>query len=261
MYCPLELVIVRHGESAYNALKKVRNMSPLYKRFLEEYQKDWRSFQTQTLAVAVKQEFFLGVSQHNTPIIEVGKEQARITGANLKNEILLPEAIFVSPSPRTRDTFSCMKEGWPELGEVREVYYDERVREQEHGLVTLFNDLKVFFALNPWQRELHDVDGDYFYRFPNGENVPETNFRIGLWLDMLKKKFRGKRVLVVSHHRSILSMRVCIEGLSPEEFVRLDKAEKPLNCGVTIYRKEPRQGKSGRLVLQCYNKKLYDDRL
>lgn len=255
---PSSLIIVRHGESRYNELKKVRNISPLYRRFIEEYESDWRSLQTQTLALAVKREFYLNVSQHNTPIVEAGKEQARTTGANLKNEILLPEVVFVSPSPRTGLTFECMKEGWPELGEVSEVYFDERIREQEHGLITLFSDLKVFFALNPWQRELYDVDGDYFFKFPNGENVPAVNLRIGLWLDMLNKKFQGKRILVVGHHRSILSMRVLIEGLSPEEFVRLDNFEKPLNCGVTMYRKEPARGKSGRLVLQCYNKKLYE---
>lgn len=254
---PSELSIVRHGESAYNALKKIKEKDPLYQRFQEAYSKDWQSIEAQGLALAVKQKFSLGVSQHYTPITEEGKRQARVTGTNCKMEMRLPDVAFVSPCPRTRDTFDCMKEGWPELGEVP-VYFDERIREQDHGLLTLFNDSRVFFALNWWQRELHDMDGEYFFKFPNGENGPETRQRVSLWLDMVKKKFADKRVLVVSHHRAILIMRAEIEGLSPEEFVRLDRDEKPVNCGVTVYRKEPARGKSGKLALHCYNKKLYD---
>ncbi|MFY9457744.1 MAG: histidine phosphatase family protein [Candidatus Spechtbacterales bacterium] len=259
MGCLSKLVIVRHGESKYNALKKIKENDPLYKQFRASYDRDWQSLETRTLALAVKQKFFLGVSQHYTPITEEGKRQARVTGANLKREMLLPDAVFVSPSPRTRDTFECIKEGWPELAEVGNVYFDERIREQEHGLLTLFNDSKVFFALNPWQRDLHDLDGEYFFKFPNGENVPATNLRVGLWFNEVKEKFARKVVLVVSHHRAILSMRTVIEGLSPEEFVRIDRDAKPLNCGVTVYKKVPVCGKSGRLALQCYNKKLYDD--
>ncbi len=257
MRCPAEVAIVRHGESAYNALKTIRDNDPLYKQFRAAYDKDWRSLDAQTLALAVKYKYYPGVSQHYTPIIDEGKRQAKSTGANLKKEMPLPDIVFVSPSPRTQDTFDCMKDGWPELGRVG-VYFDERIREQEHGLVTLFNDMKVFFALNPWQRDLHDVDGEYFFKFPNGENVPDTNLRVGLWLNEVKEKFAGKVILAVSHFRAILSVRTVLEKLSPEEFVRIDREEKPINCGVTMYRKSPRHGKSGELVLEYYNKKLYD---
>lgn len=257
MLCPMELIFVRHGESAYNALKKRRARDPLYQRFRESYDRDWRSIETQGLAIGVKRKFFLGVSQHDTPITRMGREQAKAMAGNLRNEIALPDVVYISPSPRTKDTFESMKEGWPELEGV-EVHLDERIREQEHGLVTLYNDLRAFFALNWDQRELYDVAGEYFYKFPNGENVPDVNLRLGLWLEMLWEKFYGRRVLAVSHHRLILAARVLLEDLPPEEFVRLDDAEKPSNCGVTIYRKEPAHGRFGKLVLSCYNKKLCD---
>lgn len=257
LLCPSSLIFVRHGESEYNALKKRRARDPLYQRFRESYDKDWQSIETQGLALGVKRKFFLGVSQHDTPITSAGKKQAKAMARNLKNEIALPDVAFISPSPRTKDTFNAMKEGWPELGGV-EIHLDEHIREQEHGLVTLYNDLRAFFALNWDQRELYDVAGEYFYKFPNGENIPDVNLRLGLWLAMLREKLYGKRVLAVSHHRLILAARVLLEDLCPEEFVRLDDVEKPSNCGVTIYKKDPPRGRFGKLVLACYNKKLCD---
>jgi IS5 family transposase len=61
----------------------------------------------------------------------------------------------------------------------------------------------------------------------------------------------------VTHHLTILSFRANYERLSPEEFIRLDEHEKPVNCGITVYRGDPNQGKDGKLVLQIYNKKFY----
>jgi len=250
--------IVRHGRSEFNELGPKKNRDPLYRKFSEAYNLDWRSQETFRLALAVKQKFFLPYSQNHTPITEEGMRQARIAGAGLKDVISLPDAVVISPSPRTMDTFECMKEGWPELGEVREVFCDERIREQEHGFMTLFNDMKVFFALHPWQRELYELDGDYFFRFPNGENAPDAKLRLGLWLEDMRKRFANKYVLAVAHFRIILCLRMILEGFDSEEFTRIDREEGPINCGVTMYRKEPARGKFGKLGLVCYNKKLYD---
>jgi hypothetical protein len=43
----------------------------------------------------------------------------------------------------------------------------------------------------------------------------------------------------------------------PEELLRIDEDEKPLNCGVTVYRGDPQAGRSGRLVLNRYDVKPY----
>jgi hypothetical protein len=54
-----------------------------------------------------------------------------------------------------------------------------------------------------------------------------------------------------------LSFRANYERLPPEEFLRIDEEEKPLNCGVTLYQGDPKAGSNGRLVLDQYNVKLY----
>lgn len=61
----------------------------------------------------------------------------------------------------------------------------------------------------------------------------------------------------ITHHLSILSIRADLERLSADEFIRLDKEEKPINLGVTLYKGDPNQGTDGKLILEAYNVKLY----
>jgi broad specificity phosphatase PhoE len=79
---------------------------------------------------------------------------------------------------------------------------------------------------------------------------------ISLWVNTLIREYAGKRVLAVTHHLTILAIRAQLERLGPEEFIALDRNEKPINCGVTIYRGDPNQGEDGRLILAQYNQKL-----
>lgn len=258
--CPSLLTFIRHGESESNATTKRKNRDLVYKQFLAAYKSDWQSLETRTLAFAVKQKFFAGMGQNDAMLTEEGKKQAKETGARLREEGLLdvPDAVFFSKAARTRETFECMAQGWPELGSAILMPPDNRLREQEHGLITIYSDLRVMFAICPEQRQLHDAEGEYFYKFPNGENVPDAELRAGLWLEDIRRRFAGRHVMVFSHFRTIFAIRMLLEGLSPQEFIRINKEDGPINCGVTVYRKEPARGKSGKLVLECYNKKLYD---
>jgi broad specificity phosphatase PhoE len=131
--------------------------------------------------------------------------------------------------------------------------YDDRVREQEHGLSLLYNDWRVFQTMHTEQKELRDLMGPYWYQYPNGESVPMVRDRLRLVTDTLIREYSGANVWIVSHHITKLAFRANLERLSPEEFIRLDTMEKPVNCGVTIYRGTPMLGKNGKLVLESYN--------
>jgi broad specificity phosphatase PhoE len=138
---------------------------------------------------------------------------------------------------------------------------EERIREKSPGLAALYNDWRVFNILHPEQKRYRDLFknlADYWYAYPNGENVHHARELIRAWVNTLVREYAGKKVLAVSHHLTILAIRAQLERLGPEEFVALDRNEKPINCGVTIYRGDPDQGEDGRLVLAKYNEKLYD---
>jgi broad specificity phosphatase PhoE len=256
MKWPNTLYLIRHDTSAYNVLRAAKAGDPLYDRFLKEWEKDYRSAATRELAEQVNAAFALRTSDSATPLADSEGKQASMTGERLRHEATIPDVIFVSPYRRTLETLAHLTEGWPELATVR-VYRDERIREQEHGLSLLYNDWRVFQTFHPEQRLLREQEGRYWYRHPQGENVPDVRLRNHSWLDTLIRGFSGQNVLVVTHHLNILATRANLERLDADEFVRLDQEEAPINCGVTLYRGHAELGENGRLVLEYYNRKYY----
>ncbi|MDB5163592.1 MAG: hypothetical protein JWS12_209 [Candidatus Saccharibacteria bacterium] len=261
MKWPESLTVVRHGESAYNALKAAKQANPTYQEFLEAYE-DRRQDPDRARALAHAllddETMVLNCGDHDTPLTERGLEQSRKTGKNLSKLIKLPDVIFVSPYDRTNQTLDAMAIGWPELRAVKTVE-EERLREQEHGLALLYNDWRIFHVLHPEQEKLYDKNGPYWYRYPQGESVPDVRERNRSWLVTTTRDYHEQNVLAVTHHLLKLSLRANLERLGADEFQRLDQEEKPINGGVTIYRGHPELGRDneGKLLLDLYNEKLY----
>lgn len=256
MKWPESIMLIRHGQSEYNALRDKKAHDPFYQAFLKVYAKG-PSLELVHMARIIRDRFALNVSDYGTPLSELGHRQAHTTGASLRlAETQVPDVILVSPYLRTRQTLDNLTAGWPELAACKTVV-DDRIREQEHGLSLLYNDWRVFHALHPEQRELRKLMGPYWYTYPQGESISMVRDRSRSITDTLIREYAGKRVLLVTHHVTILSIRANYERLSPEQFIHLDENEKPVNCGVTLYRGDPAQGRNGKLALEYYNKKLY----
>ncbi len=263
MKWPKEWWLFRHIISRYNEMKEQRENDDLYKQFRAAYDKDWRSAETRALAMEVRSKFALMVSDSSTPGTDLGKAQAVEVGRHLSGITEIPDKIIISPYLRAQETLAGIAQGWPELArriEVDERYVkvDEKLREQEHGLATLYNDRRVFFVFHPEQRELFDLEGHYRYRYPNGENIPSVRERASLEIDSVIRNYSGKRIFTIAHHLMNLSMMGEIENWDEKEFLRMDKEEKPLNCGATLYQGDSSLGENGRLIRQFYNECYYD---
>lgn len=256
MKWPAELVIVRHAQSEYNTLRGMKSSDPLFAEFCQAYEKDYRSSKARKLAVAVRAKYSLGVSDAETRITTKGGSMAIETGDQLKKKIELPHVIFVSPYSRTQETLGHMKVKWPELEGVKTIHED-RIREQEHGLSLIYNDWRVFHVMHPEQKELRELQGPYWYQYPQGESASQVRDRIRSFLATITREYSGQRVMLITHHLTILSIRATLERLTPHQFIHLDEKEKPVNCGVTIYRGNPAVGREGRLELVQYNSQLY----
>ena len=254
MKWPASLTLVRHDVSTYNEIRGKRKDDPLYLQFLKT-RKEGSFEEIRRLALLVKEKFALKVGDADTPLADKEGRQAYQTGLALSSGEV-PDVIFVSPYKRALDTLKHITRGWPALEKVK-VYEEERIREQEHGLALLYSDWRVFHALHPEQKELYEMEGPYWYRYPQGENVPDVRDRNRSWLTTLTRDFAGKHIFSVQHHLNILATRANLERLGAREFLHLDKHEKPINCGVTVYRGFPSQGANGRLVLESYNTKYY----
>lgn len=256
MKWPLDVTLIRHGQSAYNVLREEKNRDPEYREFKRAFNRDHLSPKTLELAEVMRKRYALKTSDYGTPLTTLGILQGKRTGAQLHKVIPLPDVVLCSPYDRTVGTHRALCEGWPELSDVKCILED-RIREQEHGLSLLYSDWRLFHTFHPQQKELHDLLGPYWYQYPQGESVSEVRERFRDVLSMLIREYAGMRVLMVTHHLTILSARANIERLSPIEFIELDRHQKPINCGVTRYLGRPDLGSDGRLVLDFYNKKLY----
>ncbi|MDB5194506.1 MAG: hypothetical protein JWN50_520 [Parcubacteria group bacterium] len=255
MKWPKWLMMIRHDTSAYNALRGKKENDPLYQEFLKYWESDPDSKEARGLARAVQKKFALGVGDAETALADAEGRQAFETGVALSRGEL-PDIVFVSPYKRAVLTLDHITRGWPALAEIEPIE-EERVREQEHGLALLYNDWRVFHVLNPEQKRLRDIEGPYWYRYPQGESVPDVRARNRDWLRTVTRDFSDKRILVVTHHLNILAMRANLDRLSAEDFIRLDEKEKPINCGVTLYRGHPDLGSDGKLLLDYYNVRHY----
>jgi broad specificity phosphatase PhoE len=250
-------MLIRHGQSAYNVLRAKKQNDPLYIEFKARYKAGDSSPSMLELARKVKEKYALGIGDHRTPLTLEGEQQAIVTGEILCSENKpLPDVVIYSPYLRTIQTLEGLCTRWPELRTVRHVE-DDRIREQEHGLSVIYNDWRVFHTFHREQRELKDLQGNYWYQYPQGESVAQVRDRVRSMLTTLVREYSGKRVLMVTHHLTILSIRATIERLTPEGFLKLDKKDKPLNCGVTEYVGDPNKGHDGKLILESYNRKLY----
>lgn len=260
MKWPNTLTVVRHGESAYNVLKDLKNQDPDYVEFKKAYyrrKKDPERARELASKLVDSGAFILGVGEHDTAMTENGHLQAEVTGKRLSAEVELPDVIIVSPYDRTVNTLGHMAVGWPELIKVKRVE-DDRLREQEHGLSGLYNDWRVFQVLHPEQDALRSIQGPYWYRYPQGENVPDIRERARSMVTTISRDYNEQNVMVITHHLWILALRANLERLDVPGYTDLDTNHKSINCGVTIYRGDPSQGSDGKLILDTYNEQLYD---
>jgi len=253
---PLWMMLIRHDVSVYNELREKKQSLPLYQHFLAAWNRDKEAADTRALALEVYEKIALNMGDAKTPLAEAHGRRPFEVGQCLRRGGEVPDVIFVSPYDRTLATLEHLMRGWPELRKVK-VFEEERIREQEHGLALLYNDWRIFETLHPEQRLLRRIEGVYWYRYPQGESMPDVRDRNRAWTNSVIRDFAGKRVLAVTHHLNILGIRANLERLSAKQFIEIDEHDKPINCGVTLYRCDPTQGTNGHLVLEYYNRRMY----
>jgi 2,3-bisphosphoglycerate-dependent phosphoglycerate mutase len=243
------LIIVRHGVSTYNHSKTARELDPEYIAFRAAYDKGFQLPECVSLAKTLRMRLREGHHESETPLLADLHSHAVETGRGLSQQDV-PDLIIVSPYRRTRQTLEQMTIGDPRLAEVPLVI-DERIREREHGVMPDYGDKRIFFVNHPEQRVLFEA-GEYDYRYPGGENIEDVKIRVSDWLRDMREQHAGKRILAVTHHETILVKRMVLEGLGKEDFLRIDRDNKPKNCGVTTY-----QNRGNGLDLVSYNQVYY----
>ncbi len=211
---PALLVLVRHGQSQRNVVKK-RN-----RYYLDDESRR-----------SVK-----GVPDHLIALTDEGRRQAEETGRALRDTFDAFDYVFHSGYTRTIETAEQLLAAYPEDERARMVVRHHLfIRERDGGHTYDMTDAEAAAAF-PWLQEYWTTFGPFFSRPPGGESLAQVCERVYAFLQKMARTMAGRRVLVVSHGGTIWCLRYVLEGWSYEEAARRFNAEPMRNCAVTSYR-------------------------
>ncbi len=207
---PLDLVIVRHGQSEANLVQRdekngVRNpqLKPIYDR---------PDFQQR--------------------LSDEGAGEAEIAGAWLRKHGLDPadfDERYVSPFYRTMETAALLG------GTACEWLPEVRIIERDWGIygATPLSERPEMFPLTHERRSKQS----FFTRYDNGESMSDVIYRVRDFIGTLDREMGDQRVLAVSHGELMWAMRFVIERMLPEQWQKLDldKSLRIGNCCILWY--------------------------
>ena len=216
---PLTLVFVRHAESSRNAA----------------IPKGRLNFQT------LNELARYGIADHKLPLTTHGREQAITIGGYLRRILhIMPDVIINSGYLRTIQTTDCLDYSHYNIPIVSNLSW----REREGGYTHLMIESDVEKYL-PYINKYWEETGNLFACPAGGKSLLEVlEQRVRPALYDLHRDFAGKTVLVVTHGNTIRCCRIHLDGMNiieADQFVNTETTSD--NCGITIYRYDPYQGK------------------
>ncbi len=161
--------------------------------------------------------------------LDRGEPQAILTGEWLK--LVIPEFdhIFVSPYKRPIRTAELIFPDWHDF-EI-----DERIREIDFGFLDGLS-LKARKKVYADAERSMKLNGKYYGKRPNGENIPDMLIRARMFLSMLHREHCGERIAIVCHADMIGAFRCALEHLTEQQYLDYDKNRPIENASVLIYR-------------------------
>lgn len=120
-------------------------------------------------------------------LTKLGIKQAQLVSERLKNHVF--DKVYASDLQRVKDTTKEIVKHHPGI----EVIYDKRLREWGRGI----------YEGGPrenFKQAIIDSGLDFLdFKPEGGESIKETHSRVNEFLEYLKKKENGKKILLVTH--------------------------------------------------------------
>lgn len=213
---PLELVFVRHGESVGNIATQAAKLGDS-SLFTDEF----KSFHSSTWDLTPR-----------------GEEQAIAAGewvrANIHGGVF--DGYYVSTYKRARRTAGLLH--LPE-GEATPIWKPrDYLREHDWGILDVMTD-EERRAMYPEIMRQRDIDPFYFPSL-SGESMSNLvlRFRNNV-LNSLYREHPDQTAIVVTHGNTMWAGRYNLEGMTPEQYLALDKSRDPYerinNCQILQY--------------------------
>lgn len=222
MTLPIDLVLVRHGQSEGNAAKRLSEAGD-NSAFTEEFR-----------------------DRHSTSfhLTMLGREQTVRAGRCLRQEFFQNgygfDRYISSDCVRARETAGLLY--LPEALWTRDVYLTER----DWGDLDIMPENERAEKFGDFLRRRRAEP--FLTRPMNGENFLQLLLRIDRRVDTWHRQYQDMRVLVVCHGEVMRAIEISIEHIPPERFKELTFSEKPedkiFNCQIVHYtRRDPQTGR------------------
>ncbi|MDN5928848.1 MAG: 2,3-bisphosphoglycerate-dependent phosphoglycerate mutase [Hyphomicrobiales bacterium] len=160
-------------------------------------------------------------------LTDKGREEARAAGEKLKARGLKFDIAFTSALTRAQKTCGIILDvlGQDGLRTVR----DQALNERDYGDLSGLN--KDDARLKWGEEQVHVWRRSYDVPPPGGESLRDTGARVWPYYlhEMQPHLLGGKVMLVAAHGNSLRALIMALDGLSPEEVVKLE-----LGTGVPI---------------------------
>ena len=156
----------------------------------------------------------------DVPITPLGEEEARRAGRELKG--LHFDAAFTSVLRRAQQTLTIILDeiGQPDLPTEK----DQALNERHYGDLQGLN--KAETAKKYGDAQVHVWRRSFDVKPPNGESLKDTAARTLPYFNarILPLAAAGKNVLVSAHGNSLRAIVMALEGLTPEQILKVEIA-------------------------------------
>ena len=139
-------------------------------------------------------------------LTEKGKKQIRVAAEKLKPKKI--DLIYSSDMPRTRQTAGIVTQ------ELKvKVIFDKRLRDINTGIFRGKKIKEYFNYFSPPKEILWKTP-------PQGENLRDCQRRIFDFFEEIDKKYKDKKILIISHGDPLWLLEGKIKGLSSKELLK-----------------------------------------
>lgn len=204
---PLDIVLIRHGESEGNYMhhlfKETRDPNVFTHEFLSRHTSQYR-------------------------LTEKGKKQAEEAGRFLKTKYSEFDAYYTSGYLRAMETAALL--GLNDVLWRQDIY----LREREMGVLGTHTsaDVKRIFMSSTERYSKHDA---LYWTPPGGESYADTALRVDRFLDKLARDHSGQRVLVVCHGNIMKTFKIRLEHMTQVMFYEWEEHNSIDNCQILWY--------------------------
>lgn len=219
-YRPSDIILVRHGESVWNAHGRENKKRANPPRQME------------------------GIPDHKTPLTDRGCSQASETGWVLSQQIALETngrkvpVVYHSPYVRTTQTAERIAQAL----QCERLYRDLNLVEQNFGWLDagVYPNREEFLEMQDRFSHLRNTVGKFYAKPPHGESWCDVARRTHDFLGKLfRPKWHEQPIVVVSHAVTIATFLYHLAGRDEEETVEYYQRNELDNCGVTHFRYDP----------------------